>query len=244
MEETNITNLTLNYTIYDYMDIDELYRHECSRISYALVVFAGVCVGISLCGLVGNGVVMWFLGFHMKQSPFTVYILNLSVADFSLLLLFFLLLLAILILTSFCSSLYHFVPHYLHFAFIVSFLCHFFDLSSLGLLTVISVERCISVLFPVWYRCRRPKHLSGVVSAMLWALTGGTKLLFPENAPLLLALLNCSLNPMIYVLVGSCRRRRFQRSVKVALRRVFEEKEGSEEGSHMPRNTVVELTAP
>ncbi|KFP85284.1 Mas-related G-protein coupled receptor member H, partial [Acanthisitta chloris] len=162
------------------------------------------------------------------------------------------------------------------------------------LLTVISVERCISVLFPVWYRCRRPKHLSGVVSAMLWALTGGfvflmyfsftnskdsevvfaglalaisvvlslmmlisnlflfiklccssrrrhpgklfvavlqvylnlpsTKLLFPENAPLLLALLNCSLNPMIYVLVGSCRRRRFQRSVKVALRRVFEEK--------------------
>ncbi|XP_009989831.1 PREDICTED: mas-related G-protein coupled receptor member B2-like, partial [Tauraco erythrolophus] len=54
----------------------------------------GVCIGISLCGLVGNGIVMWFLGFHMKQNPFTIYILHLAEADFSLLLLFFLLLLA------------------------------------------------------------------------------------------------------------------------------------------------------
>ncbi|NXU43205.1 MAS protein, partial [Drymodes brunneopygia] len=188
------------------------------------------------------------------------------------------------------------------------------------LLTAISIERCLSVLSPIWCRTHRPKHLSAVVSGLLWALslllntlgyvlctvrpsprvcqrlliaigtldflvcaplmllfsltlflrvkcssqpfqTGrlftvimltillflifavplsvlilldflGNKFLyspeigflFPEDPSLLLALLNSTLNPVIYVLVGSCRRRRFQRSVKVALRRVFEEK--------------------
>ncbi|XP_009875152.1 PREDICTED: mas-related G-protein coupled receptor member D-like, partial [Apaloderma vittatum] len=58
------------------------------------------------------------------------------------------------------------------FMFIAQSLCHFFDLSSLGLLTAISVERCVSVLFPIWYRCRRPKHLSGIVSGLLWACAG------------------------------------------------------------------------
>ncbi|XP_005431528.2 mas-related G-protein coupled receptor member H-like, partial [Geospiza fortis] len=205
---------------------------------------------------------------------------------------------------------------------------HVFDLSSLGLLAALSVERCISVLCPIWYRCHRPRHLSAVVSGALWALAGafvsslyltstysedsGTAVagvalaicvvfslmmlvsnlilflklrcgsrrrqpgklfvaivlnillffafgipfcvevfinlpdsgdLFPEDPSFFLALLNCSLNPVIYVLVGSCRRRRFQRSVRVALRRVFEEKARSDEGSHGPGDTVVEVTA-
>ena len=58
----------------------------------------------------------------------------------------------------------------------------------------------------------------------------------------LLASLNSSVNPVIYFLVGSCRQRRFQGSVKVAFRRVFEEKVVSEEGSHMPEDTMVETT--
>uniref|UniRef100_A0A663FC95 G-protein coupled receptors family 1 profile domain-containing protein n=1 Tax=Aquila chrysaetos chrysaetos TaxID=223781 RepID=A0A663FC95_AQUCH len=261
-----------------------------------------VCMGISLCGLVGNGIVMWFLGFHMKHNPFTVYILNLAVADFSLL-----------------AAVY--------FVFVVEFLCHFFDLSSLGLLTAISVERCLSVLFPIWYRCRRPKHLSAIVSGVLWGLAGffvslmylsfnyaesyetvlagvaiavamilssmmlisnlclfiklqcglqrrhpgklcvavllnvifffalgipfsvevflnlpSSHELLPENTSFLLALLNCSVNPVIYFLVGSCRQCRFQGSVKVAFRRVFEEKAVSKKESHVPEDTMVETT--
>uniref|UniRef100_A0A8D2P5B6 G-protein coupled receptors family 1 profile domain-containing protein n=1 Tax=Zosterops lateralis melanops TaxID=1220523 RepID=A0A8D2P5B6_ZOSLA len=274
------------------------------RAAPSLIAFAGVCLGISLCGLAGNGVVVWFLGFHTKQSPFTVYILNLAVADFSLLLLLLLLLLAFLTLAAFCTSLWPFIHHYQHFVFVLGFLCHLFDLSSLGLLAALSVERCVSVLCPIWSRCHRPRHLSALVSAALWALAGllvsslyGTytytedsetilagvalailvlfslmmlvsnlflllklrcgsrrrqpgKLfvaillnvllffafgipfcmevfihlpdsgdLFPEDPSLLLALLNCTLNPVMYVLVGSCRRRRFQRSVRVALDR-------------------------
>nr|XP_030131231.3 mas-related G-protein coupled receptor member H-like [Taeniopygia guttata] len=328
MEENSTTNLTLNNTLYGSMDWEEYITSQCLSIPYTLIAFAGVCLGISLCGLAGNGVVMWFLGFHTKQSPFTVYILNLAVADFSLLLLFVLLMLAFLTLAAFCTSLFPFIHHYRYFVFVLAFLCHVFDLSSLGLLAALSVERCISVLCPIWYRCHRPRHLSGVVSGALWALAGGfvsslyltytytedsvnilagvalaisvvfslmmlvsnlflflrlrcgsrrrqpgklfvaillnillffafgipfcvevflnlpySGALFPEHTSFLLAVLNCSLNPVIYVLVGSCRRRRFQRSVRVALRRVFEEKAQSDEGSHGPGDTVVEVTA-
>ncbi|NWH55688.1 MAS protein, partial [Fregata magnificens] len=137
---------SLNYMTSGYVDYGENIEYECSRLPYGLMVFAGVCMGISLCGLVGNGIVMWFLGFHMKKNPFTIYILNLAVADFSLLLLFFLLMLAILSLTAICSHLHNFISFYIDFVFALQFLCHFFDLSSLGLLTAISVERCISVL--------------------------------------------------------------------------------------------------
>ncbi|XP_074398302.1 mas-related G-protein coupled receptor member H-like [Zonotrichia albicollis] len=328
MEENSTTNLTLNNTLYGSLDWEEYIRSECSRIPSSLIAFAGVCLGISLCGLAGNGVVLWFLGLHTQQSPFTVYILNLAVADFSLLLLFLLLLLAFLSLAAFCTSLFPFIHHYQRFVFVLGFPCHVFDLSSLGLLAALSVERCVSILCPIWYRCHRSRHLSAAVSGALWALAGafvsslyltstytedsGTVIagvalaisvvfslmmlvsnlllflklrcgsrrrqpgklfvaivlnvllffafgipfcmevfinlpdsgdLFPDDPSLFLALLNCSLNPVIYVLVGSCRRRRFQRSVRVALRRVFEEKGGSDEGSHGPGDTVLEVTA-
>ncbi|NXQ37510.1 MRGRD protein, partial [Alaudala cheleensis] len=86
--ENSTTNFTMNDTLSGSLDLQELITNQCSSIPYSLIAFAGVCLGISLCGLAGNGVVMWFLGFHTKQSPFTVYILNLAVADFCLLLLF------------------------------------------------------------------------------------------------------------------------------------------------------------
>ncbi|NWT99084.1 MRGRD protein, partial [Urocynchramus pylzowi] len=144
--ENSTTSLTLNNTIYRSLDWEEYVPDPCSSIPYTLIAFAGVCLGISLCGLAGNGVVMWFLGFHTKQSPFTVYILNLAVADFSLLLLFLLLLLAFLSVAAFCTSLFPFIHHYRYFVFVLGFPCHLFDLSSLGLLAALSVERCVSVL--------------------------------------------------------------------------------------------------
>ncbi|XP_056211112.1 mas-related G-protein coupled receptor member D-like [Falco biarmicus] len=321
MEEKVTTDLSLSYTTSRYVDYRESIEYKCSRLPYGLLVFAGVCMGISLCGLVGNGIVMWFLGFHMKQSPFIVYILNLAVADFSLHLLFFLLMLAILSLTENCSYLYDFISLYRDFVFVVEFLCQFFDLSSLGLLTAISVERCISVFFPTWYRYHHPERLSGVVSGVLWAITGffvfsmylsfnfsesyetvfagvamaifmllslamlifnlsvfiklrcgsqrrhsgklyvtvllgvivffafgipfsaevflylpSSHVLFPDDTSSLLALLNCSINPIIYFLVGSCWQCWFQGSMKAAFRQVFEEE------THMPEDTMVETT--
>ncbi|XP_010186704.1 PREDICTED: mas-related G-protein coupled receptor member H-like [Mesitornis unicolor] len=266
MEETNTTKLPLSYITSGYVDYGENIEYECSGLPYGLIIFAGVCIGISVCGLVGNGIVLWFLGFHTRQNPFTVYILNLAVAEFSLLLSFLLLILAIFSSTAICSYMNNFYSSYIHFVVVVEFLCDFFDLSSLGLLTAVSVERCISVLFPIWYRCHRPKHLSGVkrcpgklyiavlINGIFFLALGipfslefflslpSSHKLFSENTYFLLALLNCSINPVIYFLVGSCRQCRFQGSVKVALRQVFEEKVVSEEETNVPEDTTVEST--
>ncbi|XP_027563339.1 mas-related G-protein coupled receptor member H-like [Neopelma chrysocephalum] len=179
----------------------------------------------------------------------------------------------------------------------------------LYLLTAISIERCASILCPLWYRCHRPQHLSGVVCALLWVLSVaviatvtslcllhkhelcqkslismfvlsfvifappmvisnvilvikvlcGSKrrqpkrlyiviflnvtffLLFvvpfssflflqqlsypvmSSQIAFLLACINSSINPFIYFLVVSCRRRCSLMSLQVAFRRVFEE---------------------
>ncbi|NXY47346.1 MRGRD protein, partial [Ceuthmochares aereus] len=144
--ETVTTDLSLSYMTSGYVDYMQLIEEECLKQSYIFMVSAGVYMGIALCGLVGNGIVVWFLCFKMKQNPFTVYILNLAIADFFLLVFFFLLSLVTFILVSFCSSMYEYITLYNDFSNVVEFLCHFFDLSSMSLLAAISTERCISVL--------------------------------------------------------------------------------------------------
>uniref|UniRef100_A0A8C8RNP0 G-protein coupled receptors family 1 profile domain-containing protein n=1 Tax=Pelusios castaneus TaxID=367368 RepID=A0A8C8RNP0_9SAUR len=124
----------------------------------------GVTLPICLFGLMGNGIVLWFLSFHIKRSPYTVYILNLAAADFG----FLLCLPGFLIVyraKDFC-----FFPEsfYLKFFHMLSLLAY---CTSFYLLTAISTERCLSVLYPIWHRCRRPKHLSVIVCALLWSLS-------------------------------------------------------------------------
>ncbi|KAL4683309.1 hypothetical protein H8957_016278 [Semnopithecus entellus] len=41
----------------------------------------------------------------------------------------------------------------------------------LNILSTMSTERCLCVLWPIWYRCRCPTHLSAVVCVLLWALS-------------------------------------------------------------------------
>ncbi|NXM73699.1 MRGRD protein, partial [Serilophus lunatus] len=143
--ENDSLNLTLNYTTNGSVDTEEFNNYNCSSFTHALIILECVCLGVSVCGLVGNGVVMWFLGFQMKQNPFTVYILNLAIADFSLSLLFFLILVPFLVFATLCT-LSHLFSVYYEFEIVLGFLCHLFNISSLGLLTALSVERCVSIL--------------------------------------------------------------------------------------------------
>ncbi|NXS63335.1 MRGRH protein, partial [Brachypteracias leptosomus] len=142
--ETITTQPSLSFMTSIYVDYEGDTEYNCPRLPVRLMTLAGVSMGICLCGLVGNGILMRFLCFQLEQNPLTPYILNLAAADFSLLLVFSLLLSALLILAAFCLP--NFIPFYLDFVFIIEFLCDFFDLSSLGLLAAISVERCMAVL--------------------------------------------------------------------------------------------------
>ncbi|XP_033009957.1 mas-related G-protein coupled receptor member H-like [Lacerta agilis] len=110
-------------------------------------------------GFLGNGTVIWLLGFCIRRKPFTTYILNLAVADFA-----FLLNLAINIVfwIIYYQYVIYSIPLYL--------LAFTYNTGQL-LLTAISIDRCVSVLFPIWHRCVRPTHLSNTVCALIWVLS-------------------------------------------------------------------------
>ncbi|KAH0519986.1 mas-related G-protein coupled receptor member H [Microtus ochrogaster] len=283
--------------------------NETTWSSKQVVDYSYISVSLVICmlGLTGNGLLIWFLVFCVKRKPFTIYLLHLAIADFMVLL---------------CSSVIQLVnTFHIHDVTLLSyaiFLMIFGYNTGLHLLTAISVERCLSVLYPIWYQCRRPKHQSAVACALLWALSvlvSGlenffcileVKPRFPEcryvyifsciltflvfvplmvfsnlilfvqvccnlkprqpaklyviimatvilflvfampmkvllivgyysnstdesvwkSLPYLtmLSTINCSINPVVYVVVGSLSRKRRQKSLKEALQKVFEEK--------------------
>lgn len=279
------------------------------------IVTGAITLLICLCGLVGNGTILWLLGFRIKRNPFTAYLLNLAVADACLLLCTaaFLVIYHMPMLSCFQPALLRVLPLF-HSMVLLTYS------TSLYLLTAISVERCVGVLWPFWCRCHRPKLLSAITCSLLWALAGvlaglvyfvcdlghsehcwmvlGTLcflnfcfftpfmvlsnvivfiklrrsswqhhaarlytvifftvlffLLFgiPLSVQiflnffvytnfvfeicLLLASVNSSINPVIYVLVGSYGKSESRGSVRVALQRVFEDRPDFQEAGETP----------
>ncbi|XP_058033857.1 mas-related G-protein coupled receptor member H-like [Ahaetulla prasina] len=117
------------------------------------VVFLICCIGVPL-----NGIVIWFLGFQIKRNPFTILILNLAIADFGFLI----------------SMTLNCIRHFIHgtkpgiFWKILSPFFIITYINGLFLLTAISIDRCVAVLFPIWHHCSRPKYLSSAVCVSLW----------------------------------------------------------------------------
>ncbi|KAM9308287.1 mas-related G-protein coupled receptor member H-like [Gastrophryne carolinensis] len=131
-------------------------------------IAAVVALILCLIGLVGNIIVFWYLGFKIERNKYTVYIINLSVAD-GLFIIF-----SSLLLMVFTNT---FIGRYPNFNGKDSFFLFieiFYDTmqySGMYILTAISMERCISVLFPLWYQSHRPKNLSTIICSSLWAFS-------------------------------------------------------------------------
>ncbi|EHH23322.1 hypothetical protein EGK_06768, partial [Macaca mulatta] len=121
--------------------------------------FMGLTCIISLVGLTGNAVVLWLLGFRMHKNAFSIYILNLSMADF------------LFLSGRFIYSLLSFISVPQTISKILYPVTMFSYFAGLSFLSAMSTERCLSVLWPMWYRCRRPTHLSVVLCVLLWVLS-------------------------------------------------------------------------
>nr|XP_060627702.1 mas-related G-protein coupled receptor member H-like [Anolis sagrei ordinatus] len=130
-------------------------------------VFITTIIALLLClpGLVGNGIVIWLLGFRIKRTPFTTYVLNLSIADFAVLNNEFIGDIGYLfglitpdIFQDYYASIYHAI---FLFTYTVS----------QYLMTIISIDRCVCVFFPLWHRYHRPPHLSTTVCVIVWILS-------------------------------------------------------------------------
>ncbi|XP_067388104.1 mas-related G-protein coupled receptor member H-like [Emydura macquarii macquarii] len=320
MAKLSTTSLTPTEFNLDYEA--EYNETECLAYDEPPVTIYSIILLICLFGLVGNGIVLWFLGFHIKRNPFTVYILNLGTTDTCFLLCSVTCIITHMVKGSFC------VDETFIFIFLLFDLLSVLTYSnSLYLLTAISTERCLSVIYPIWHRCHRRRHLSAIVCALLWTLSillAGpvaffcvilkneicgisllpvfvlnvlifTPIMVLSNLTLfikvrrssqrqqpgklyivillsvlffllfavpmsvqmflvfhniydsseifhMLSSANSSINPFIYFLVGSYRKRRFRGSVKDALQSVFEEKVDPREDGETTRVDPVETS--
>nr|XP_027799911.1 mas-related G-protein coupled receptor member E [Marmota flaviventris] len=117
---------------------------------------------LSLGGLLGNGVVLWLLSRNVYRNPFSIYLLDVACADL------------IFLGCHMVAVVPDLLPRQLTFPGFVQtslatlrFFCYIVGLS---LLAAISIEQCLATLFPAWYLCRRPRHLTTCVCALAWAL--------------------------------------------------------------------------
>ncbi|XP_053545984.1 chemerin-like receptor 1 [Bombina bombina] len=113
-----------------------------------------------LLGTIGNGLVIWIAGFRMKRTVNTVWFLNLAIADF--------------IFTFFLPLSITYTALDFHWPF-GTLLCKFNStiaflnlFASVFLLTVISADRCISVVRPVWSQNHRTPRLASIVAVFIW----------------------------------------------------------------------------
>uniref|UniRef100_A0A3P9C3S6 Formyl peptide receptor 1 n=2 Tax=Maylandia zebra TaxID=106582 RepID=A0A3P9C3S6_9CICH len=131
-------------------------RHSLNTMSIVVYSLAFVL------GVLGNGVVIWVTGFKMKKTVNTVWFLNLAVADF--------------LFTAFLPLSVTYTALDFHWPFgnfmcklntTISFLNMF---ASVYILVVISVDRCVSVVWPVWAQNHRNVRKASYVSLCVWVV--------------------------------------------------------------------------
>ncbi|XP_026068495.1 chemokine-like receptor 1 [Carassius auratus] len=160
-------DLNYNYTDYDNttsvnFNSDEVVYHNPTTTCFTEVIcllLLVINVIICLLGLGGNGVVIWIAGVGMKRSVNTTWYLSLAVSDFI-----------------FCACLPFNIAHGVTSDWIFGlFMCKFTSFvmflnmfSSIFLLVIISMDRCIVVMFPVWAQNHRTIGKASVLIVLAW----------------------------------------------------------------------------
>ncbi|XP_069610857.1 C3a anaphylatoxin chemotactic receptor-like [Ranitomeya imitator] len=114
-------------------------------------------------GIIGNGLVIWIAGFRMKSTISAVWFLHLAIADFLC-----------------CSSLPLRIAEWAalsselpHFAYCtVNIVLFNVNMSaSVLLLTAMSIDRWVSVMWPFWAKVHRSRNLVRISAAIIWGLS-------------------------------------------------------------------------
>ncbi|KAG8012027.1 Chemokine-like receptor 1 [Nibea albiflora] len=120
-----------------------------------------VSVVIFLLGFCGNALVIWISGFKMKKTVDTTWYLSLAISDFV-----------------FCAFLPFSITNMAMEEWIfggfmcklTSFVVFLSMFSSIFLLVVVSVDRCVSVVFPVWARNHHTIKKASIIVLLAWLL--------------------------------------------------------------------------
>ncbi|KAF6729505.1 Chemokine-like receptor 1 [Oryzias melastigma] len=120
-----------------------------------------ISVVIFLLGFSGNALVIWISGFKMKKTVNTIWYLSLAISDFV-----------------FCTFLpFNIASTVMEEWIFGRFMCKFVPFvmflnmfSSIFLLVVISVDRCVSVMCPVWAQNQRTVKKASFTVVTAWLL--------------------------------------------------------------------------
>ncbi|KAM3923652.1 N-formyl peptide receptor 2-like [Leptodactylus fuscus] len=123
---------------------------------------------IFVLGIIGNGLVIWIAGFRMKKTISAVWFLNLAIADF--------LCCATLPLrigqwTSVFQETMHTIIALISFCLLTIILFTINMFASVFLLTAMSIDRCVSVMWPFWARAHRTRRLVRITAGGIWGLS-------------------------------------------------------------------------
>uniref|UniRef100_A0A3B4C498 G-protein coupled receptors family 1 profile domain-containing protein n=2 Tax=Pygocentrus nattereri TaxID=42514 RepID=A0A3B4C498_PYGNA len=125
------------------------------------IFYTTVNVIIFILGVAGNGLVIWITGFKVKKSVVTTWYLSLAVSDF---LFCFFLPFSVYIINNdldFGRFMYKFVLFNMFFNWF----------NSIFLFIIISVDRCVVVMFPVWARNKRTIRKACVIIILAWIIS-------------------------------------------------------------------------
>ncbi|NXM72256.1 MAS protein, partial [Serilophus lunatus] len=121
---------------------------------------------ICLCGTVGNGALLWLLGFRIRRNPITTIVLNLAVADFTFLLSVTIALGVFGVLESLCHELgSQGVTTMLNVTILFAFT------AGVYLLAALSAVTALSVLPMSCCPCHHSQHFPVLLCALLWVLS-------------------------------------------------------------------------
>ncbi|XP_029468821.1 chemokine-like receptor 1 [Rhinatrema bivittatum] len=128
-------------------------------LEYTSIILSIITVAV---GLVGNTLVICIVGFKMKGVKAGVWVLNLAVADF-----IFLLCLPFAVISWYLGSWPFGVYSCKSFYFISTVNMYV----SIFILTALTIDRCISVVIPLWHRKYASRRLSFHICLVLWIIT-------------------------------------------------------------------------
>ncbi|XP_028436592.1 chemokine-like receptor 1 [Perca flavescens] len=156
---TDLLALTFDST----RDLPESSQNKHAELRKSLTTMSLIiCCLAFVLGVLGNGVVIWVTGFKMKKTVNTVWFLNFAVANF--------------LFTASMPLRVTYVALNSHWPF-GKFMCKlnstlgFLNMfASVYILVVISVDRCVSVVWPVWTRNHRSVRKASFVSLGVWVL--------------------------------------------------------------------------
>ncbi|KAM3921609.1 chemerin-like receptor 1 [Leptodactylus fuscus] len=116
---------------------------------------------ISVLGIIGNGLVIWIAGFRMKKTISAVWFLNLAIADFLC-----------------CASLpLSFAENFIRnlhinpLCILNSILFNVNTNASILFLTAMSIDRCVSIMWPFWVKIYQTYKLVRITAGVIWVLS-------------------------------------------------------------------------